>query len=215
MREVDEHAEPVHLAHHLAPERARARRATGTSVAESAHGDVVVVRQGQVAHAEHVQHPQRRRASSRSSGRPRRPSSEAIRPARRRPLDLVGGPREGQLGRHTVAIIRWTASTCSSVALTAASPCSVLGHEDRPELGADPALAQPGQVGVRRGAAGVDVEAVEVVAGLLARLPRAGRCARRRRGAREQLACTRASGRRRGVPSHGRPLNATRNYSGA
>ena len=122
---------------------ARARRCTGSSVAESAHGDVVVVGQRQVAHAEHVQHPQRaERAADRVAALGADQRGDAARAAR--PASTSSrGAREGQLGRHTVPVIRCTASTCSSVAVTAASPCSVRGHEDRPELGADPALAQP------------------------------------------------------------------------
>ena len=132
-REVDEHAEPVHLAHHLAPNGASPPR-TGSSVAESAHGDVVVVGERQVAHAEARAASAACRASSRSCGRPRRPSSEAIRPVRQARstsarcvarASSVGIPRDHAGGR---------ASTCSRVAVTAASPCSVARHEDRPEL---------------------------------------------------------------------------------
>ncbi len=38
VREIDEHPEPVHLAHDLLAERVRVRSATGVSVAESAQG---------------------------------------------------------------------------------------------------------------------------------------------------------------------------------
>ena len=50
--QVDEHPEPVHLAHDLLAERRQAAVCGRTSVAESAHGSVDVVGQRHVADAQ-------------------------------------------------------------------------------------------------------------------------------------------------------------------
>ena len=93
--EVDEHADPVHLPDHLDAESRQPaeHRLVGGRVGPR---DVAVVGQRHVAHAEHVQHAQRRRASCRSSGRPR---PRAARRSGRLPsgLDVARGPREGEV----------------------------------------------------------------------------------------------------------------------
>ena len=66
--------------------------------------------------------------------------------------------------------MRRTKSICSSVAVTDRGP-SVRGHEHRPELAADAALAQPDEVGLRRLLAHVHRVGVQVVGGVLAHRP--------------------------------------------
>ena len=131
---------------------------------------VVVVGQRQVAHPEHVQHPQGAEGAA--------DRVAALGPEQRRdaaglprPLDLVGGARERQpvgIRRdHAVhAVDLLERGRDGGVALQRAR------HEDRPELPAHPALLEAGEVGLRRRHRSRDVERLEVVAGLLARRPR-------------------------------------------
>ena len=63
-------------------------------------------------------------------------------------------------------------SICSSVAVTAACPCSSTGDVDRPELPADAARSEPRDVGHDRRLRLRDVELVEVALRLLAQRPR-------------------------------------------
>ena len=167
--EVDHHAEPVHLAHDLAAEGAEATddRHVGRRVGPRR---VVVVGERQVTHAEHVQHPEGAEGAA--------DRVAALGPEQRRdpagsprPLDLVGGAREGQpvgIRRdHAVhAVDLLERGRDGGVALQRAR------HEDRPELPADAALLEAGEVGLRRRHRPRDVERLEVVAGLLPRRPR-------------------------------------------
>jgi hypothetical protein len=145
--QVDQHAEPVHLAHDLAPERAQptGRGDVGRRVGP---GHVDVVRQGQVADAEPVQHPedaQRVRDGVAALGAEQR-----------------GDPAAGEGGQHVVG------AECELQVVRVAADHPVdevdllqrgghrgvtlqrAGDVDRPELAADPAAPQPRQVGVRR-----------------------------------------------------------------
>ena len=113
VREVDEHAEPVHLARRPRAERRSARRARGSSVAESAQAMFVVVGQRQVAHAEPVQHPQHAERvvdrvpalGAEQRGDPARRPDAAPRRRRWRELQVVGVARDQAVDR----------SICSSV----------------------------------------------------------------------------------------------------
>ena len=207
-REVDQHAR---AGSSRAPPRepnGESPPSTGTSVAESAHGDVVVVGQRQVAHAEHVQHPQRaERAVDRVPALGAEQRGDPARATRPRSTSSAVR-RERQLGRHTGAVMRCTASTCSSVAVDGrvalqrarARRPTRTGRRRRPSR-------SRGQVGVGRGSRGGDVEPVEVVAGLLARLPgqvvvpvdeRGARRAARGPGRRSSRACGRRPTRHAG-----------------
>ena len=112
---------------------------------------VAVVGQRHVTDAERVQraqHAQGRRdrvAALRAEQRGDLPGGED-------PFHVGGAwsPARAAPGRRR--IIRCTRSICSSTAVTAASPASVRGHVDRPELGAD-AAARPAAAG-RSGSCG-------------------------------------------------------------
>ena len=147
--QVDQHAEPVHLGDHLAAEvgQPAVHRFVGGRVGPVG---VLVVGQGEVADA-------RAGRAMRSTPRelliecpPSAPSRLPIRPpsasARVQP---VGVGDQNQVAPDTARPSSYTASICSSVAVTAASPTRLHGHVHRPELGADLPAPQPGQVGVQ------------------------------------------------------------------
>jgi hypothetical protein len=149
VREVDQHAQPVHLRHHLAAQLGQAAvpRRIGRGV-----GQVVgrVVGQGQVARSQLVEraqraeralqhvaalHPQQRRDAS---------AAERIR-------HLVRGPAGRQVGRMSGD---HASRQVDLLQLHARQPRPRLpGDVDAPELTTDPAGAQAGEVGLagRRG----------------------------------------------------------------
>ena len=144
---------------------------TGSSVAESAHGDVVVVGEGQVAHPERVQHPQRAERGVDRCARPRRPSARRSAPRRRPRSTSSAVRREGQVGRRTGR------SSVHRVDLLQGGGDGGVARQraraprpTRTGRPTPPARSRGRSVCVgRRGCD--DVEPVEVVAGLLARLP--------------------------------------------
>ena len=113
--EVDEHAEPVHLAHDLFAERRQPveHRRVGRRVGPR---DVLRVRQRHVARAEAVEHAQRaERAVDRVPAfhADERRDLALLEDA----LDVVGGQRQLEVSGY-LRIMRWTMSICSSVAVT-------------------------------------------------------------------------------------------------
>ena len=124
---------------------------------------VVVVGQGQVAHPEPVQHPQgaERPVDLVAALGPHQAGDPALLPG---PLDVLDGGRERQLvgvpPDHGVA----RASTCSSVAVTAASPASVAGtNTDQNCAPTPPARSRGRSVWVPSAAADLGVGQVEPV----------------------------------------------------
>ena len=169
--EVDEHADPVHLAHHLARRTARARRAPARPWPSrprrrcrcgSGSGS------GRRARAAAAAWP----GSSRSSGRPRRPSARRSVPRRTPPRRSSRGPREAQLvgvpGGHLVHRVdlleRGDDGRVAGAAVRAPTPT-------RTAPPTPPSRSRGRSVCVVVEAGG-QVEPVEVVAGLRARLPR-------------------------------------------
>ena len=145
VREVDEHAERVHLAHDVAAEvgQPAALRLVGGRVRPR---QVVVVRQRHVAHAERVQHAQH--------GERAVDAVPALGAEQRRDPALGVGALD--IGRRRApassrsgwcATIRSTKSICSSVAVTARVAGQIARHVHRPELPADSAVDEPDEIG--------------------------------------------------------------------
>ena len=169
VREVDEHADAVHLAHHLDAKGGEPAdgRLVGGRVGPR---DVVVVGQRQVTDTQHVQHPQG--CEGTTDGVATLSPDEGGDPPRREDrLQLVRGASESQPvaipGDHLMDGVDLFQGLDDRRAIGQRG-----GDPGRPELRADAAVPQPGQVGVRGGQALGKVQPVEVVARLLACLPR-------------------------------------------
>ncbi len=182
VREVDEHPEPVHLAHHLAAERREPaeHRLVGRRVGPR---HVLVVGEGQVAHPERVQHPQR--AERGVDAVPALGADQRGDPALRAgALDVGDGRREGQVGRRYRAVMRVHRVDLLQRGGDGGVALQRAGHPHRPELGAHATLAQPREVGVGRAAGAGRCRAGPSRSRPARGPPRRGRCDRRPRGAR-------------------------------
>ncbi len=169
MREVDEHAEPVHLAHDLLAERGEPT--DGRRVrARICPGHVLRVRQRHVARTELVEHAQR---SQRVVDRvpPFHPDQRRNPSTFEDPLHVIG--RQCELERLRVALHH----PIDDVDLFERGgdrglACEFDRHVHGPELPADTAGPQPFDIGVNRGLRLPDVELVEVVAHFVPECPR-------------------------------------------
>ncbi|GIE27016.1 hypothetical protein Ait01nite_000610 [Actinoplanes italicus] len=159
MRQVDEHADPVHLSDHLAAEVVEPAEpgCVGGAVGPR---DVLLVGQGQIPDAQLTEHPQDRQGvadavaalGTEQPGDPSRPERGLHAVSRRHELepagvaavqrvhqvDLLQGPDHGSRRRQ------------------------VAGHVDRPELGAHPPGGQSRQVGTGQWLMPVERELVQV-----------------------------------------------------
>ncbi len=168
VREVDEHAQPVHLPDHLVPERGQAAE-LGLVGGRVRPRHVVVVGQREVADAEGVEHPQRPERGvdavpalgAQQRGDPALGPGTVDAGDRGRESEVTGIPRGHAV--HGIHLLQRGRD--------GREPLQMGRHEDRPELGAHAALAQSRKVGVGR-LATRDVELVPVVAGPFPRLPR-------------------------------------------
>jgi hypothetical protein len=167
--EVDQHAEPVHLADDLAAELGEAarRRAVGRGVGP---GGVLVVGEGEVAHAQSVQGAQRTEGvvdGVATLGSHQAPDPPAVGQGRVQPVgaghqdQVVGIPLDHQVDRVHLLERRGDRLL----------PGEGAGDEHRPELSADSAGPEPRQVGVQLRLRAGDVDGGEVV-GELAHGPR-------------------------------------------
>ena len=145
VRQVDEHPEAVHLAHHVPPEVGEAvvARLVGGGIGPVGGR---VVGQRQVRRARGRGTRAARRASSRARARPPCPSSDAMRPIGERRLHLVGRAAGG----HVVGVAGdHPSGEVELLELRRRVPRADLRrHEHAPELPADAAGAEPRQVGV-------------------------------------------------------------------
>ncbi len=145
MRQVDQHAQALHLADHVSAEigQTAGRRGIRGRVGPA---DVHVVGQGHVPHAELVQHAQR--AERGGDAMAAFGAEQRGHPAGGEdPLHVGGGQRELQgrrIGRdHPAGQVDLLEHRGDG-----GVPRDRGRHEDRPELGAHPARREPGQVGV-------------------------------------------------------------------
>jgi len=146
VRQVDQHADPLHLADHRPAEVGQPARVhlVGGRIGPA---DVAVVGQGHVPDPECVQHPEHAEGSG--DGVPALGAEEGGDPAGRGdPLDVRGG--QGDLQRLRVA----RDDRARQVDLLehggdSRVPGEGGGHEHRPELRAHPAGREPGQIGVQ------------------------------------------------------------------
>ena len=146
VREVDEHPDPVHLPHHLAAERREpaVRGLVGGGVRPRG---VAVVRQGQVAHPAAAQLAER--VERAVDAVPALGAHQRRHPPRReRRLHLGDGGRELQVVGVALGELAHERHLLQHGG-DGGGPGERARHVDRPELGADPARPQPGQVGVQ------------------------------------------------------------------
>ena len=169
MAEVDEHPQPVHLAHHLFAEgdKPAQRRRVGRRVGP---GHVLAVRQRHVARAQRVHHAQRRQR--------RVDRVAALHADHRRDLAGLEGPLHVVCRRRQherVGVLRDHAM--DDVDLLEGRAHGLLAlhrgrHVDRPELPADAAGTEARDVGHHRRLRLADVQHVQIAAGaLLAKRP--------------------------------------------
>ncbi|GAA1605009.1 hypothetical protein GCM10009828_034970 [Actinoplanes couchii] len=144
VRQVDEHADPVHLGHHLAAEVAEPADPGHVGGAVRPAG-VLVVGQGQVADAQLVQHPQdgQRVADAVPALGPDQAGDPAG-PERR--LQSAGGRHQLQPVREPAVHLPDQVDLLQR-AHHGRRRGQVTRHVDGPELGADPPRRQPGQIG--------------------------------------------------------------------
>jgi small ligand-binding sensory domain FIST len=148
VRQVDQHADPLHLADHVAAEvgQPAGRRLVGGRVGPA---DVRVVGERHIPHAQRVQHPQRaERARDRVAALGAEQRGDPA--GREDPLHVGGGQRElqrpGIAGDHRAGQVDLLEHRGDRLVAGQRG-----GDIDRPELAADPAGRQPRQVGVRAG----------------------------------------------------------------
>ncbi len=159
--EVDEHPEPVHLPHHVAPECAQPAvdRVIGGGVRP---GRVVVVGQREIANAQPVQGPQGRHRGA-DGVAPLGAQQGGDAPGGENLFHGAGRQRQAQLGREALDQLVDEVDLLQGLAhRVRVGQCR--RDVDRPELCADPPLAQPDEVGLRRATAGGQVQRGEVVA---------------------------------------------------
>jgi hypothetical protein len=143
--EVNQHAQPVHLCDNVAPEVGEPthRRLVGGRVGPRG---VLVVGERQVPHAQPVQRPQH--PERLGDAVPALGAEQRRHPARgERRLDRVGGQRQLQVG------VAGDQRVDDLDLLEDGGHRGVSGqvtrHVDGPELGPDPAIAEPPEVGVQ------------------------------------------------------------------
>ncbi len=169
VRQVDEHADPLHLGHDLAAEvrQPAVRGVVGRRVSPR---HVAVVGQRHVPDAQRVHRPE---YSERAPDR-----VPALRADQRRhlagrhdPLNVRGGQRElervpvpADQAVHEIDLLQGGRDRCLSLQLGR--------NIDRPELGSHSAGGQPGQVGLRERNRGGDVHQRRITAACLPQCPR-------------------------------------------
>ena len=166
VRDVDQHAEPVHLAHHLAPERRQpaVRRGVGRRV-----GPVVVlaVSERHVADAERIVGAQRAEAVLERLA--------VLHAEERGDLALLPGALDvGGAGGEEEGVrvgVDHPAGELDLLELGARRVRQSRGDEDAPELARDPALAEPRDVGVDGRAALAQVDPGQIARERLAQRP--------------------------------------------
>ena len=165
VRQVDQHAEPLHLAHHVPAEigQPAGLRDVGGRVGPA---DVVVVGQRHVPDAEGVQHPQH--AEGPGDGVAAFGAEQRRDPAGSEdPIHVVRGQRElegpGVTRDHPAGQVDLLEHDGDG-----ALPGQRGRHVDRPELGAHPARREPGQVSMGAGDRRGQVYLGRVVAGRFA-----------------------------------------------
>ena len=169
VRQIDEHAEPVHLADHFFPERRESTRGGRVGRGVSPRG-VARVRQRHVAGTGAVEHPQRpeRVVDGVAALHADQRSDPAL---LERPLHVVCRERQlegvGGLAHHAIDDVDLLERRCDR-----ALPGELGWDIDRPELAADPAAAQPRDVRHDRRLRLTDVQLVEILLRVLPDCPR-------------------------------------------